>query len=82
MTGDGRDAWLAAISARDAALGADLEGLLAEHDHLQQSGFLEARRSVSARTRAVVGGPDRRGLSAGLSDRPGRDGQRVAGGAL
>ncbi|MFI5293323.1 MAG: hypothetical protein ACHQ02_10700, partial [Candidatus Limnocylindrales bacterium] len=40
MTSDGRVAWLAALSARDAALGADLESLLAEHDHLDQSGFL------------------------------------------
>lgn len=41
MTGDGRAAWLAALCARDAALGADLERLLAEHDGLQESAFLE-----------------------------------------
>jgi serine/threonine-protein kinase len=41
MTGDRRAIWLAAIRARDAALGADLESLLAEHDHLQESLFLE-----------------------------------------
>jgi serine/threonine-protein kinase len=41
MTGDRRATWLAAICAGDAALGADLASLLAEHDHLQESLFLE-----------------------------------------
>jgi serine/threonine protein kinase/tetratricopeptide (TPR) repeat protein len=41
ITGDRRAAWLAAIRARDAALGADLETLLAEHEDLQEAGFLE-----------------------------------------
>ncbi len=41
MTSDGRVAWLAAICARDAALGADLESLLAEHEDLQESRYLE-----------------------------------------
>jgi len=41
MTGDNRAAWLAAIGARDAALGAELESLLAAHDGLQDSPFLE-----------------------------------------
>ena len=41
MTRDRRATWLAAICARDAALGADLESLLAEHEELQESGFLE-----------------------------------------
>jgi len=40
MTGAHRVAWLAAIRARDPALGADLESLLAEHDGLLESGFL------------------------------------------
>src|SRR6185503_18368013 len=33
--------WLATVSARDAELGTELEGLLAEHDSMQDSGFLE-----------------------------------------
>jgi serine/threonine-protein kinase len=41
LTDEGRVAWLAAISARDAALGAELESLLSEHEDLQRSGFLE-----------------------------------------
>jgi serine/threonine protein kinase len=44
LTDDHRAAWLAALSARDAVLGADLESLLAEHDRLRQSGFLEQAR--------------------------------------
>jgi serine/threonine protein kinase len=41
MTGAHRVAWLAAICARDSALGADLESLLAENDDLRASEFLE-----------------------------------------
>jgi eukaryotic-like serine/threonine-protein kinase len=41
LTRDDRAIWLAAICARDAALGADLESLLAEHDGLEESGFLQ-----------------------------------------
>ena len=41
IPGDRRAAWLAAISARDRALGADLETLLSEHEDLQESRFLE-----------------------------------------
>ena len=84
MTGDRRAAWLAAICARDAALGAELESLLAEHEDLQESGFLEravALVPASARN-AVAGGAGRRGLPADLTHRPGRNGQRLAGGAL
>ena len=33
--------WLATIRERDAALGDDLESLLAEHEDVQESGFLE-----------------------------------------
>jgi serine/threonine protein kinase/tetratricopeptide (TPR) repeat protein len=43
LAGDGRAAWLSSIRARDAALGAELEMLLAEHDDVQKSGFLENR---------------------------------------
>jgi serine/threonine-protein kinase len=42
MTDEGRAAWLAAIRTRDAALGADLESLLGEHDDLRHSGFMES----------------------------------------
>jgi hypothetical protein len=38
---DRRAAWLAAICARDPALGADLTRLLAELEELQGSAFLE-----------------------------------------
>ena len=41
LTGADRVAWLAAIRARDAALAADLESLLEEHDDLRESGFLK-----------------------------------------
>ncbi|HEX2452560.1 MAG TPA: serine/threonine-protein kinase [Vicinamibacterales bacterium] len=41
LTSDRREAWLAAICVRDAALGADLQSLLAEHEDLHQSRFLE-----------------------------------------
>ena len=38
---DRRAMWLASIRARDPALGDDLESLLAEHEDVQESGFLE-----------------------------------------
>ena len=41
MSREHRAAWLAHICASDPALGADLARLLVEHDHLQQSRFLE-----------------------------------------
>jgi eukaryotic-like serine/threonine-protein kinase len=41
MTTRDRAAWLASISARDAALAADLKVLLAEHDVVHESRFLE-----------------------------------------
>jgi serine/threonine protein kinase/Tfp pilus assembly protein PilF len=41
LTGAHRVAWLAAIRARDATLGADLESLLDEHDDLRESEFLK-----------------------------------------
>jgi serine/threonine protein kinase/Tfp pilus assembly protein PilF len=41
MTGDDRATWLAGIESRDAVLAAELEHLLAEHESLQHSGFLE-----------------------------------------
>ena len=43
MPADDRAAWLADIRARDVALAADLESLLADHEELQGSPFLEAR---------------------------------------
>ena len=46
MTGDHRAAWLAGIRAGDAALGADLEGLLAEYDKLVDSAFLEGENPL------------------------------------
>src|SRR5262245_13469714 len=36
-----RAAWLASITARDAKLGADLKALLAEHDAILETRFLE-----------------------------------------
>jgi serine/threonine protein kinase/tetratricopeptide (TPR) repeat protein len=41
LTSDDRVAWLAALRDRDPALGDDLAGLLAEHDGLQASRYLE-----------------------------------------
>jgi serine/threonine-protein kinase len=41
MTRESRAAWLAAIRARDAALGADLERLLDEQEELRHSQFME-----------------------------------------
>jgi serine/threonine protein kinase/Tfp pilus assembly protein PilF len=41
MTGEQRATWLAALAGRDAALAAELESLLAEHEGLQESAFLE-----------------------------------------
>ena len=42
LTGDQRAAWLASLRAEDAALAADVEALLAEHQDLTREGFLEA----------------------------------------
>ena len=50
MTGDRRATWLAAICARDAAFGADLESLLAEHEELQESEFLERALPLGQRS--------------------------------
>ncbi len=47
-----RAEWLASVSARDAVLAADLRSLLAEHDQMRDSGFLEA--AVPLGPRAVV----------------------------
>ena len=41
MSREHRARWLTGICARDPVVGADLEALLAEHDHLQDSRFLE-----------------------------------------
>jgi serine/threonine-protein kinase len=41
LTGERRAGWLAEIAARDADLASDLESLIAEHERLQQSHFLE-----------------------------------------
>lgn len=41
LTQDRRAAWLAEISARDQSLGTDLESLLAEHEGLEDSAFLQ-----------------------------------------
>jgi serine/threonine protein kinase/tetratricopeptide (TPR) repeat protein len=49
ITGEGRAAWLTAIRARDAALGAELEALLADHEDLQGSGYLEKARGLPPR---------------------------------
>ena len=49
LTSDRREAWLAAICARDAALGADLQSLLAEHEDLHQSRFLERAHPPASR---------------------------------
>jgi eukaryotic-like serine/threonine-protein kinase len=43
LAGDARAAWLVSLSARDAALAADLRSLLDEHDAAHEAGFLEDR---------------------------------------
>ena len=53
MTSDRRGPWLAEIRARDAALGADLESLLAEHEHLQESRYLERPVALVQHSAAV-----------------------------
>ena len=50
MTSDRRAAWLAAIRASDAALGAELESLLAEHGDLQESRYLEGALALIPRS--------------------------------
>ena len=50
MSREDRAAWLTAICASDPALGADLERLLAEHDHLQRSRFLDPAFPLSRRS--------------------------------
>ena len=50
MTSDRRAAWLAAIRASDAALGAELESLLAEHGDLQESRYLEGALALVPRS--------------------------------
>ena len=50
MSREDRAAWLTAIRASDPALGADLERLLAEHDHLQRSRFLDPALPPSPRS--------------------------------
>jgi eukaryotic-like serine/threonine-protein kinase len=47
-----RPAWLASISARDAALGADLRAILAQHQAVHESHFLE-RAVLDPRTARV-----------------------------
>ena len=49
MAAEERAAWLASIRARDAALGADLSALLAEHEAVHESHFLERRFPCRAR---------------------------------
>src|SRR5689334_3811592 len=54
----GRGAWLASIFARDRRLAADLQQLLAEHDVIHQSGFLEepvSLASPAAQTPSLAG---------------------------
>src|SRR6476661_6989149 len=53
-----RAAWLASIGARDAGLAVDLQTLLAEHDRVNESRFLEEPvlvASPSALTQSLAG---------------------------
>ena len=50
MSPEDRAAWLANICASDPALGADLEALLAEHDQVQRSRFLDPALPPSRRS--------------------------------
>jgi serine/threonine protein kinase/tetratricopeptide (TPR) repeat protein len=46
VTGDERAAVVASVRARDPVLASDLEALLAEHDNVRESGFLETGSPV------------------------------------
>jgi hypothetical protein len=56
MTSEKRAVWLASIATDDATLAADLESLLAEHQDLQASRFLEnaVPRAHSDRARHLL----------------------------
>ena len=41
IAADQRPAWLASISERDAALATDLKAMLAEHEVVNQAGFMD-----------------------------------------
>jgi serine/threonine protein kinase/tetratricopeptide (TPR) repeat protein len=56
LASEEREAWLAAIDARDPALAADLRSLLAEHDALQASHFLERAVPSAATSNAPLEG--------------------------
>jgi hypothetical protein len=74
MTRESRAAWLAAIRARDAALGADLERLLDEHEDVRHFRFMEGAIPVlqSVADTQSLEGQTIWGLPADLSHRPGR----------
>ncbi len=66
--------WMAALRARDESLAADLQGLLADHEALQHTGFLESVVSHSARppldpSGTGTGDGDGDGDAAGLAGR-------------
>ena len=68
---------------RDAALAADLQAMLAEHEVVPRLGLPRRRGARSAdRAGAVARGPGARRLPAGVADRPGRLGQCLARRAL
>ena len=72
------------IRARDAALAADLRTLLAEHEAVHESHFLERAVPLPPHTAltASLAGQTLGAYRLDLADRSGRHGQRVAGRAL
>ena len=80
LEGDERDAFLTALRAEDASLAADLGRLLDSHQALSEQRFLDEAllRATPAR---LAGRPGPGRLHAAVTDRAGRHGQRLAGGA-
>jgi serine/threonine protein kinase/tetratricopeptide (TPR) repeat protein len=54
LADEDRAVWLGALSARDAALAADLQSLLDEHAAVEQAGFLEAPVAGGLRPQAAA----------------------------
>ena len=78
MTDDERAAWLVSLGEQNPTLADQLRALLDEHRLLAQEGFLEKSPGASPARRGTRG-TDGWFVQAGFANRPGRNGQRVAG---
>ena len=72
-------AWLSSLRTQNPDLAAQLEVLLREHRSLSEEGFLE-ERSVGLPAGPGLAGQEVGVYTIDLADRPGRHGQRLAGG--